>query len=830
MLSLQNEGESISKLRTALLEAVKTGSAADTAKLLRRRRPPFAKELLETTFDGEGVPPLHIACKHGHLGVAKLLLNEGALVDVEDADPKRRATAIAYAAWGGNIPVIEHLIQHTKASLDERDVVGNTPLLYAIYGGHLSAVQALIKAGRSLREINHKAHSALLQAACGGHTALVEWLLDKGFNISDSDTDGNTALLFAAWGGFLDTMKVLLGRGASLEETNNNGHTVLLSAANGGRIEVVEWLLTQGFELTETNNNGDTCLLLAAYGGHRDLCKWLLDRGVSEKERNNCGFTPLLSAANGGQLDMVKWLLGRDSSLDEKDEDGYTPLILAACGGNIDMVQYFLSLGADVSERNQNGDTPLLLAAYCGHSKLVVWLLDNGASLWERNGTGMGALISAANGGNVEVVKQLLQWVAVEGSACGDSIENVDQGGYTPLLLAAQRGYPDVVQLLAMHGGNVHAKTLQHNNGVEELAHPDVADLVKKILKMSPLDIAADAGLVDHVHRLVPEATTAAVKHAEAVVQHILDKQEDAAAGAATAAAAAAALAQRVAGGEVAGGGGGGGVVANVADAGASSVTPAGGDAGGGGRGHRAKQDEDRLAIRRLLAMAAQPWAPCRHELFGMADRRTIWTLVLVTYRLANCEHLPHLPQEMWFVIVSFMGRSADHHAAAVAAVAAMSELPAAAAITDSMDADDNADAAAAVDCVFAAGQENNENGVGVDTELGSPPRAALLLTATAPAPANPTPQPPPTPSALSLLLMSQGSSEKSRSVWREKNLLRKVTAAKKNRRRSWASSDCEDASWLYTSGGTDDEHDGEIAIDGLLSNQLGKARHELFP
>lgn len=137
MLSLQNEGESISKLRTALLEAVKTGSAADTAKLLRRRRPPFAKELLETTFDGEGVPPLHIACKHGHLGVAKLLLNEGALVDVEDADPKRRATAIAYAAWGGNIPVIEHLIQHTKASLDERDVVGNTPLLYAIYGGHL---------------------------------------------------------------------------------------------------------------------------------------------------------------------------------------------------------------------------------------------------------------------------------------------------------------------------------------------------------------------------------------------------------------------------------------------------------------------------------------------------------------------------------------------------------------------------------------------------------------------------------------------------------------------------------------------------------------------
>jgi ankyrin repeat protein len=326
--------------------------------------------------------------------------------------------------------------------------------------------------------------------------------------LTETDDDGNTSLLFAAWGGHLELMHFLIEHNASLHEQNNNGHSVLLSAANGGRINVVEWLITQGFSLAETNNNGDTALLLAAYGGHRPLVEWLLARGASLDDRNGCGFTPLLSAANGGQLEMAAWLLKNGSTMTEADNDGYTSLILGACGGNIELVNFFLENGAHLSERNHNGDTALLLAAYCGHHDLVEWLLDNGSSLGERNNTGMGVLISAANGGNLEVVQLLLRRISeAEGTGddCGDGLEHTDEGGYTPFLLAAQRGHLNVVQFLAAYGANIQARTSRHDNNAIALAtdFPDVQKYVQEAWAWSPLAAAVDARMTDRVHAMI---------------------------------------------------------------------------------------------------------------------------------------------------------------------------------------------------------------------------------------------------------------------------------------------------------------------------------------
>jgi ankyrin repeat protein len=219
---------------------------------------------------------------------------------------QRQGNALHYAAWGGHLDVVRWLVDVEGASLDDVDVVGNTALLYAVYGGHRHVVDELLARGRSLQERNSKNHTALLQAACGGHLDLVQWLLEQGFSLDEADLDGNTALLFAAWGGHLDLIHFLLENGSSLKEKNNNGHSIFLSAANGGRVPIVKWLLEKGFSLSETNNNGDTALLLAAYGGHQMLVEELLAMGASLTDKNACGFTPLLSAANGGQLEMAR--------------------------------------------------------------------------------------------------------------------------------------------------------------------------------------------------------------------------------------------------------------------------------------------------------------------------------------------------------------------------------------------------------------------------------------------------------------------------------------------------------------------------------------------
>ena len=76
--------------------------------------------------------------------VAQFLHEHGARVTDCDRDVTRKGRAIHYACWGGNMRTILWLLS-VGASLDDVDVVENTPLLYAIFGGHV-AVVALLEA------------------------------------------------------------------------------------------------------------------------------------------------------------------------------------------------------------------------------------------------------------------------------------------------------------------------------------------------------------------------------------------------------------------------------------------------------------------------------------------------------------------------------------------------------------------------------------------------------------------------------------------------------------------------------------------------------------
>jgi len=618
------------------LNAVLRGDLDAVMKVFRRNRP-----LLFNIHGQDGCTPPLLACKHGHLELAKFFFENGALISDRDRDVKRQGNALHYAAWGGHLELVKWLIDDCGASLDAVDIVGNTALLYAVYGGHRHVVDELLSRGRSLQEHNSKNHTALLQAACGGHLELVKWLLEQGFSLDEGDLDGNTSLLFAAWGGHLELIHFLLENGSSLQEENHNGHSIFLSAANGGRVQIVEWLLDQGFSLTETNNNGDTALLLAAYGGHRNLVERLLELGATLDDKNVCGFTPLLSAANGGQLEMAEWLLANGASLSEADYDGYTSLILAACGGNIELVKFFLDKGACIKEKNSNGDTALLLASYCGHRDLVDWLLKNGSSLDEKNDTGMGALISAANGGVVDVVELLLQRISEAdalitevGKNCGDGIESTDEGGYTPLLLAAQRGHLEVVKLLAMYGANVQALTSLHQNNAITLAqdHPTVQQYLMKVWNWRPLQIAAENGHEKRVFALVQagidtsrdyygsEEGSSPLAIAERYRQKVKVDESSACGG------------QHESGPDVPTD-----VELNTTEMPLRIAAAS------------------REAVWCVLRDAQLLWAPSRHQLFPRKSRDLIKFTMRIIPRVSKNDRIPMLPSEMWMHILSFV-------------------------------------------------------------------------------------------------------------------------------------------------------------------------------
>jgi len=120
----------------------------------------------------EGDTPLHMACHQGKLGALALLLNRGASVNtrsgcgstplidaaqcgdarcievllaagahIEVATPLRGETACHFAAYNGHLDALRALIRH-GANVEARNGEGCTPLIMAVYRGHLECLKA----------------------------------------------------------------------------------------------------------------------------------------------------------------------------------------------------------------------------------------------------------------------------------------------------------------------------------------------------------------------------------------------------------------------------------------------------------------------------------------------------------------------------------------------------------------------------------------------------------------------------------------------------------------------------------------------------------------
>ena len=160
-----------------------------------------------------------------------------------------------------------------------------------------------------------------------------------------------------------------------------------------------------------------------------------------------------------------------------RDEDGFTPLALAAANGYEGMVKFLLTTKADVNSRDNTGSTPLHQAAMIGsqHSDIVEMLLIHGADVNAPDRNGLTPLHYASLVDNVKAVKILLTHAA-------NANARDTKVGDTPLILAAGKGYKDVVGLLLENGADVN---LADNKGTPlawaiNTQHPGIADLIRQ--------------------------------------------------------------------------------------------------------------------------------------------------------------------------------------------------------------------------------------------------------------------------------------------------------------------------------------------------------------
>lgn len=164
-----------------------------------------------------------------------------------------------------------------------------------------------------------------------------------------------------------------------------------------------------------------------------------------------------------------------------KAGDGLTALIIACTLGHTELIDVLLKHGADVDLMSNNGITPLMAAASFGHANVVGKLLLSGALAKAAHPFAKTtALHFASEMGNVDVIKTLCRHQPKLGDVrnkiggtplhtaadtnqsasvsallnyCKSNVEILMNGDTTPLYLASQRGFSEVIKTLVVDGG-----------------------------------------------------------------------------------------------------------------------------------------------------------------------------------------------------------------------------------------------------------------------------------------------------------------------------------------------------------------------------------------
>jgi ankyrin repeat protein len=147
----------------------------------------------------------------------------------------------------------------------------------------------------------------------------------------------------------------------------------------------------------------ETAVQAAAQTGQVDIVNYLIDHGA---EYDIC------TAAMLGHLDCMDDFLKEDPNLvNARGAHGIPLLYFPMIHARVEVAEYLLLHGADPNAASPNGIAPLHSTVMFNQPKMAKWLLDHGA------------------------------------------IQNPKYDGKTPLAMALEKNYTELVEILRSHGG-----------------------------------------------------------------------------------------------------------------------------------------------------------------------------------------------------------------------------------------------------------------------------------------------------------------------------------------------------------------------------------------
>ena len=142
--------------------------------------------------------------------------------------------------------IVEYIIEHNLKIIDDKDQLGDSPLMYATLGKQLH---------------------------------LIKLLVERGANINSRENGGASIFIAACVSGEMEIISYLFTSGANVYIKNNDGQTALHRACHYNQIKVINFLLKNTkLSLLTKDKMGSNCFHISARNMHISLLRYMLKR------------------------------------------------------------------------------------------------------------------------------------------------------------------------------------------------------------------------------------------------------------------------------------------------------------------------------------------------------------------------------------------------------------------------------------------------------------------------------------------------------------------------------------------------------------------------
>lgn len=279
--------------------------------------------------DIHGQTALHLTCRHDQVPNAKILLDHGAAVDIQNYDDSTPLVTLARFHHSGvvgeeNELEIAKLLLDKGAEVNATNAFGYTPLLY------------------------------LAEDRMDRHLNFARLLIDHGAEVNAKNHEGNTFLHVAADLGTAAMMKLVIEAKADMNLRSYYGRSIL---------DAVRYDSQEKYDLIFQYKQ-DTNVLQAVYYAQAAILDRLIQEGadINMTTDYDHGATGLIIAAKQNIPEIVKQLLALGADINKTDQLDCTALHYAAELGHDDIVWQLLQGGADVNIRSKEGRLAAQLA------------------------------------------------------------------------------------------------------------------------------------------------------------------------------------------------------------------------------------------------------------------------------------------------------------------------------------------------------------------------------------------------------------------------------------------------------------------------------------